>query len=232
MPAAAKTAHFSPAFFRFLRDLKDNNNRPWFETNKTRYEDDVRGPLTQLVVDFAPHLQRISPHFVADPRPSGGSIFRIYRDTRFAKDKTPYKTNAGAHFRHAAGKDVHTPGFYLHLEPGEVFVGAGLWHPDPPTQNQLRDAIVARPRDWQKIKAALPPSFSMDGEQLTRPPRGYDAAHPLIDDLRRKDFVVSTVFDEKAACAPDFLDQFVSTCRTVAPFVRFLTEAVGQPWKP
>ena len=232
MPAATKTTYFSPAFFKFLRDLKSNNNRPWFEANKSRYEEDVRQPLTQFVIDFAPHLEKISPHFVADPRPSGGSVFRIYRDVRFSKDKTPYKTNAGAHFRHAAGKDVHTPGFYLHLEPGEVFVGAGLWQPDPPTQAQIRDAIVARPRDWQKIKSALPPSFTMDGEQLSRPPRGYDANHPLIDDLRRKDFVVSTTFTEKAACAPDFLDQFVATCRTVSPFVRFLTESVGQPWKP
>ena len=234
--STSPSSHFTPALFQFLRDLRENNNRPWFEANRSRFEDDVREPLTRFVVEFAPHLHEISPHFVADPRPSGGSVFRIYRDTRFSKDKTPYKTNMGAHFRHAAGKDVHAPGFYLHLEPDEVFMACGLWHPDPPTQTLVRDAIVARDRDWQAITAAImeavPHTFSFDGERLARAPRGYDPTHPLIDDLRRKDFVVSTAFDESAACAPDFIDRFSAACQTAAPYIRFLTEALDQPWKP
>ena len=162
--STAPSAHFTSALFQFLRDLRENNNRPWFDANRSRFEDDVREPLTRFVVEFAPHLHEISPHFVADPRPSGGSVFRIYRDTRFSKDKTPYKTNMGAHFRHAAGKDVHAPGFYLHLEPDEVFMACGLWHPDPPAQALVRDAIVARDRDWEATKAAImeavPQTFS------------------------------------------------------------------------
>ena len=233
MPAATavRTSHFSPSLFSFVRELKENNNRPWFEENRERFERDVREPLIQFVVDFAPHLRKISPNFVADPRPSGGSVFRIYRDTRFSKDKTPYKTNAGVHFRHAAGKDVHAPGFYLHLEPGEVFTGGGLWHPDPPTTTAVRDAIVAQSREWQSIKKKLPPGFSIEGERLSRPPRGYDAAHPLAEDLRLKDFTVFTQLDESDACSPGFMDRFVEICRTSAPFMRFLTTAVGQPWK-
>ena len=228
MPA---TAHFTPALFSFLRELKENNSRDWFEHNRARFERDVREPLIQFVVDFAPHLRKISPHYVADPRPNGGSVFRIYRDTRFARDKTPYKTNAGLHFRHAAGKDVHAPGFYLHLQPDEVFTGCGLWHPEPPVLARVRDAMVSYPRSWQSIKAKLPDGFSIEGARLARPPRGYDAGHPLIDDLRLKDITLYVSLTEADACAPGFLDRFVEICRASAPFMRFLTEAVGQPWK-
>ena len=233
MPAAVatRTAHFTPALFGFLRELKENNSRDWFEQNRERFERDVREPLIQFVVDFAPHLRKISPHYVADPRPNGGSLFRIYRDTRFSKDKTPYKTNAGLHFRHAAGKDVHAPGFYLHLEPDEVFTGCGLWHPESLVLAKVRDAIVASPRAWQSIKAKLPDGFSIEGERLARPPRGYDAAHPLIDDLRLKDITLYVQLQEADACAPGFLERFVEICRASAPFMRFLTEALELPWK-
>ena len=134
---------FEPSLFKYLRDLKNNNERPWFKANKARYEEELRGPMLRFIEDFAPHLEKISVHFLADARPVGGSLFRIYRDTRFAKDKTPYKTHAGAHFRHVRAKDVHAPGFYLHMEPGNVFMGAGIWHPDNPTLGKIREAIVA-----------------------------------------------------------------------------------------
>ena len=111
------TQPISPALFDFLRALRANNERPWFEANKARYREEVRDPMLDFIAAFAGPLAEISPHFRADPRPNGGSLFRIYRDTRFSKDKTPYKTNVGAHFRHAAGRDAHAPGFYLHLEP-------------------------------------------------------------------------------------------------------------------
>src|SRR5438105_12042155 len=106
-------------FFAFFRELKANNNRVWFEDNKQRYRDSVRAPLSAFVSTIAPHVKKISKHFVCDPRPNGGSIFRIYRDVRFSKDKRPYKENAGCYLRHAAGKDVHAPGFYMHFSPGE-----------------------------------------------------------------------------------------------------------------
>jgi uncharacterized protein (TIGR02453 family) len=229
MPAGT-TPHFTPALFRFLRDLRQNNARDWFEANRERYEDDVREPLIRFVIDFAPHLQKISPHFVADPRPNGGSIFRIYRDTRFSKDKTPYKTNAGVHFRHAAGKDAHAPGFYLNLAPGEVFMACGLWRPDAPALALVRSAIVDQSRRWEKLTASLAPRFTLEGEQLARPPRGFDADHPHIDDLRRKDYVVSTTFTDAQACAPDFLARFADACRAASPLVKFLTEALDQPF--
>src|SRR5688572_21278461 len=128
-----KSAYFTPRLFQFLRELKANNDRSWFQANKGHYESDVKQPLLEFIADFGPPLREISEHFDADPGPVGGSLFRIYRDTRFSRDKTPYKTHAAAHFRHERGKDVHAPGFYLHLEPDNVFAACGIWHPDSDT---------------------------------------------------------------------------------------------------
>jgi uncharacterized protein (TIGR02453 family) len=225
-------ARIGPELFAFLRDLREHNDRAWFAANRERYEAHVLDPLLQLIADFAPRLREISPEFVADPRPAGGSLFRLYRDTRFSRDKTPYKTNAGVQFRHAAGRDVHAPGFYLHLEPDAVFAAAGLWHPGPTELGRVRDAIVARPDEWGRLVAApaAGPVLSQAGERLVRPPRGYDPDHPFVDDLKRKDFLVTAAFAEAEACRPDFLARYARTCRAAAPFVRFLTEAVGLPW--
>ena len=140
------TQPITTALFDFLRDLRENNDREWFQANKGRYLAEVRDPMLDFIGAFAAPLAEISPHFVADPRPNGGSLFRIYRDTRFSRDKTPYKTNAGAHFRHAAGKDAHAPGFYLHLEPGMCFAGCGVWRPDGPTVTKIREAIDVEQR--------------------------------------------------------------------------------------
>ena len=222
----------SPALFDFLRELRANNERQWFETNKVRYQADVRDPMLAFIRAFAGPLAAISPHFRADPRPNGGSLFRIYRDTRFSKDKTPYKTNVGAHFRHEAGKDAHAPGFYLHLEPGMCFVGCGIWHPDSSTLGKVRDAMVDQPREWTRITTSSEfcRTFRLAGESLKRPPRGYDPEHPLVDDLRRKDFIVIADMDEAAALRPDALDRFAATVRSGAEFTRFLCQAVGAPF--
>ena len=136
------TAQLRPELTKFLRQLAKNNNREWFQKNKERYEGEVRDPLLRFVEAFGPRLQKISPHFVADPKKMGGSLFRIYRDTRFSRDKSPYKTFCGVQFRHERAKDVHAPGFYLHIQPDEVFVGVGLWHPEGDTLRLIRDAIV------------------------------------------------------------------------------------------
>jgi uncharacterized protein (TIGR02453 family) len=221
--------YFDAALFRFLRQLETKNNRQWFQENKNRYERDVRDPMLRFISDFGPRLGRISRHFVADPRTSGGSMFRIYRDTRFSKDKSPYKTGAAAQFRHQDGKDVHAPGFYLHLEPGNVFAGFGLWHPASPTLSKVRDAIVDDPARWKRIlsSAAFKSHCRLTGEMLKRPPQGYDPEHPLMEDLKRKDFVAVTPFSERQACSADFLDRFTKACRTASGFVGFLTRAVG-----
>jgi len=226
----ARKRHFSHTLFEFLEELKNNNTREWFHDNKERYEAEVREPLVSFISDFSAPLKSISPHFVADPRPSGGSMFRIYRDVRFSKDKSPYKTHAAAQFRHRAGKDAHAPGFYLHLEPGRVFVGAGSWHPSREALAGFRDAIVEYPDRWRSVLAD--PQFTrhhhLAGASLKRPPRGYDAGHSLIEDLKRKDFMCVEEFSQTAACQPNFIDRVEDSFRAAAPFVRFLTEAVGQ----
>ncbi|GAB4454993.1 MAG: DUF2461 domain-containing protein [Anaerolineae bacterium] len=224
------TTYITPATFAFLRELKDNNNRDWFEANKARYERDVRGPLLQFVSDFGLRLAEISPHFVADARKSGGSLFRINRDVRFSPDKSPYKTHAGIQFRHESGKDVHAPGFYLHLEPGGCFAGVGIWHPDNKTLGKIRDAIVEQPERWQAAVAAFSPAYQQMGDSLKRAPKGYDPDHPLIEDLRRKDFIGGVSLTEAQTCAPDFIEEFAGLCRLASPFNKFLTEAVGLPY--
>ena len=226
----ARNQNFSPEFFEFLAELRDNNSREWFQDNKERYQTTVREPLLRFSSDFSGPLRQISPYFVADPRPTGGSMFRIYRDVRFSKNKSPYKTHAAAQFRHRAGRDAHAPGFYLHLEPGSVFAGAGLWHPERATLDRIRTAIVEAPGTWSDVlgERRFATHHELGGESLKRAPRGYDPDHPLIEDLKRKDFICIERFSQTKACRAGFLDEFVASCQAAAPFVRFLTEAVGQ----
>mgnify|MGYP003430300666 FL=1 len=132
---------FGPAL-RFLGDLAENNNRDWFEANKGRYEADVREPARAFVRAMAPRLLKISRELVADDRKIGGSIMRVHKDVRFSRDKSPYKTNLGIQFRHRTGKDVHAPGLYVHIQPGTLFLGAGMWHPEPDALHALRTAIL------------------------------------------------------------------------------------------
>ncbi len=184
--------------------------------------------MLQFIAAFGERLRTISRHFDADPRPMGGSMFRIYRDTRFAKDKSPYKTAAAAHFPHShGGKDVHAPGFYLHLEPGECMGGGGLWHPDATALQKVRDRIVTRTKDW---KAIVDHGLPIGGDSLKRPPAGYDAAHPFIEDLKRKDIYTMAHFSDADVCAPDFLERYTDACRSASPLVKFLTKSLGLAW--
>jgi uncharacterized protein (TIGR02453 family) len=224
--------HITRELFEFFRELKRNNRKEWFRGNKERYELQVRLPLQGFIVDFEQSLRRISPHFRADPRPVGGSLFRIYRDVRFSPDKSPYKTHGGIQFRHEQGRDVHAPGFYLHLEPDNVFAAVGIWHPDSAALGRIREAIAADPAAW--LRAKSDPGFGrvyeLSGESLKRAPQGYDPSHPQIEDLKRKDFIAHVSLSEDDACAPDFLDRYARLCAGAAPFMRFLTETLDLPW--
>ena len=225
-------AHFSPSLFRFLEDLARNNEKAWFEANRARYESEVREPAIRFVMDFAPRLRAISPHFRADPRKQGGSIFRIHRNRRFQPDAPPYKTHTGIQFRHEAGSDAHAPGFYLHLEPGSPFIGAGTWRPDPATLKAIREAIVEDPEAWEAAVRAesVRDRFEVGGESLTRPPRGFPADHRLIEDLKRKDHIGLCRLDESDVTAADFLDRFTASCQDGAPLVARLCAAAGLPF--
>ncbi len=222
----------SPEIFRFLHQLKRHNDRQWFERNKKRYLKEVREPLLAFVESFGPRLEKISPHVVADPRPVGGSVFRIHRDLRFSKDKRPYKTHAGIYFNHALGKQLDAPGFYLHLEPGNCFFASGLWHPGTEALRALRSAIVAKPLRWRRILSArgFRERFHLSGRSLQRTPRGFEPDHPLIEDLKRRDFVLEAPLSEAEVCAPDFSARYAKLCKAASPFMEFLADAVGVRW--
>ena len=223
--------HITPELFGFLTELAENNDREWFQAHKGRYEEVVREPLRAFVRDFEPALEKISPHLVADDRKVGGSLFRIHRDTRFSKDKSPYKTWAALQFRHEAGKDVHAPGFYLHLQPGSVFMGAGCWHPAREPLEAIRDAIAEDPDRWLAVRDELVDAgYAFEGESLKRPPRGYDAEHPAVEELKRKDFIAVKQLSEKEACQADFVDRYAETCSATAELMSFLTGAMGARW--
>jgi uncharacterized protein (TIGR02453 family) len=221
----------SDGLFGFLGELKDNNNREWFQAHKGRYEEQVKGPLLAFIGGFDDHLRRISAHFVADPRPVGGSLFRIYRDVRFSKDKSPYKTAVGIHFRHERAKDVHAPGYYLHLETAACFAACGLWMPATAQAQQVRAAIDGDQLGWRAARqAAQAGGLALDGNSLKRPPRGYTADHPLIEDLKRKDFTVTTVLDQQTITAEEFPARLEELWSHTTPFMRFVTEALSLPF--
>jgi len=221
-------AYFGPSLFAFLKQLKAHNNRDWFLANRERYQADVEAPVLQFIHDLAPRLAGISPAFVVDPRRTGGSMYRIYRDIRFSGNKSPYKTHVAASFSHRAKKDMPSvPGFYFHLEPGDSMGGGGIYHPDMPALNRIRLAIVHDRKGWAAVKRA---GLTIEGDALKRAPAGFDVADPFIEDLRRKDFYALTPFSQREVCAPDFLDRYVDSCTRVAPLVAFLTRALGLRW--
>ena len=232
MATREKQAVFGPELFSFLQELRANNDREWFAANKHRYEEHVLEPALDFIEAFAPRLEKISQHFRADARPSGGSLFRIYRDTRFSKDKTPYKTNVGIHFRHQRAKDAHAPGYYLHIGPGEVFAGGGIWHPDTHAANRIREAIVAEPDRWRRATRAgtFARRLQLGGDSLKRVPSWADADHPYADDLRRKDFFGSTRLSDADVLAPGFVDEYARICRAAAPLMQFLCDALDVPY--
>ena len=217
------SAYFKPELFRFLIRLKRHNDRDWFLAHKDEYEAHVRQPALRFITDFARPLYEITPHLVADPRPSRGSLFRIYRDTRFAADKRPYKTHLAMRFSHR-GKDVHSPGFYLHLEPGGCFAACGLWHPEPPTLFLVRNAIVSRPDEWRAVRRLL--NWD-DASKLSRPPRGFPCDHEFVEDLKLRDLGTAIDFTDKQVCSPKFMTTFATACRKMSSVAAFLSSALG-----
>ncbi|MCU7916984.1 MAG: DUF2461 domain-containing protein [Candidatus Thiodiazotropha sp. (ex Epidulcina cf. delphinae)] len=212
----------------FLQDLAVHNDREWFEANKHNYESYIREPALAFIEEMAPKLQGLSTQFHAIAKKTGGSLMRVYRDTRFSKDKTPYKTNIGIQFRHILGKDVHAPGFYLHIEPGECFIGAGIWHPESKTLAKIRNFITDNPAAWQAAlsQSAFRRNFQLVGDSLVRPPKGFPADHPLIEDLKRKDFIALKAFDCDEIVKPAFSNFVIRGFKQADPLMRYLCAAV------
>ncbi|MBX7081312.1 MAG: DUF2461 domain-containing protein [Nannocystaceae bacterium] len=230
-PASATPARFEgfgADTLAFLRELERHNEREWFEAHRERYEQSVKQPALAFIAAMAPELERVMPSFVADPRPVGGSLMRIHRDVRFSPDKRPYKTNVGIHFRHVVGKDVHAPGVYVHIDPQDCFVGVGLWRPEPEALALIRKRIVERPSEWTAARnaSAFRNAFTLMGEMLARAPRGFDPAHPHVDDLRRKDHIAGAKLTA-AELADRELPRAVSRRLTAAKaYLQFLCAAL------
>ena len=223
MSSMAAETIFDAGLFEFLRQLKRHNDRGLLTRNKERYQRVLVGPALRFIGEFAVPLGRLSPYFVADARPARGSLFRIYRDTRFSPDKKPFKTHVGIRFSHESGRDAHAPVFYFHLEPDNCFAAAGVWHPDTRALTKIRSAIVAAPEQWRRATRKL----ELEGESLTRPPKGFASGHPLVEDLKRKDFIASVAMTEAQVCGPALMRDFGAACRRMLPLVEFTTKALG-----
>src|SRR5215831_6552921 len=224
--------YFTPEFFKFLRDLGKHNNREWFQANKWRYEEFVRDPSLRFIADFQPRLHAISPHLIADPKPSGGSLLRIYRDMRFRKDQAPYQTMAAGRFPHRAAKERTAPGLYLHLDPAHCFFACGLWRPDGDTRALVRESMLRDAAKWKRATKgkSFEGVWELSGDSFKRPPPGVDPHHPLATDLLRKDFIAAVNFTEQEVCDAEFMRRITMATRTAAPFLEFLTRALHLPW--
>lgn len=220
---------FHPDAIQFLDQLATHNNRDWFTKHKSRYESDVLQPSLEFISAMEKPLASISRNFRAVPKRVGGSLMRVYRDTRFAKDKSPYKTNIGIQFRHERGKDVHAPGFYVHISPEECFLGCGIWHPDGNALAKIRKVIHKDQAGWKRASRgkAFLSQFRLAGDALKRPPKGYDAEHPLIEDLKRKDFIAVTDLSYDELFDKDVVPTCIAKMKLGKPLMKFLTEALG-----
>ncbi len=220
---------FTKRTFDFLFDLDVHNDRAWFEENRERFEADAREPMLAFIREVEDPLHRhVSKHLVADDHKSGGSMFRIHRDIRFSKDKTPYKTHLGAQFRHDAGKDVHAPGVYLHLEPGNCWMGAGVWRPHGPSLAAIRKRIVDKPATWDAVASEdAIRGWQTSDDALVRAPRGFDAQDPRIDDLRKRSHTLSRPLSEAEVRRGDFPERFAELAGQTRDYLDWLATALG-----
>ena len=227
-----KFTGFPAESLEFLHELSLNNDRDWWAENKDRYEAVVREPALDFITAMGPEISKLSEHYTAVPSKVGGSMMRPYRDTRFSKDKTPYKTNIGIQFRHELAKDVHAPGFYLHIDNTGCFLAAGAWRPESAAVAKIRARIFEKPRDWSRVRdgRALKSLYTLGGTSLKRPPRGYRADDPMIEDIKRKDFVATTELSATDIEKAGFVKQCAGAFRKASALMAFLCAALEVPY--
>lgn len=233
-PAAGGFTGFRPQALTFLRQLKRHNTRPWFEANRARYEAEVRDPLRALVEQVDVLLAGRAPEITGDPR---RSVFRIHRDVRFSRDKSPYKTQAACWFYHAdAGKGVGSEagggaGFYFQLAPGECFLGGGIWMPPRPALHRIRARLLDEHEEFEAIVLArgFRRRFGAlsDEAMLTRLPRGIAPGHPAARWLRHQSFTAGRELTEREALSPRLAGLLARDFEALTPLVRWLNEALG-----
>jgi uncharacterized protein (TIGR02453 family) len=224
---------FTTDSLRFFRGLAKNNNKPWFEAHRSDYENEVREPMRALIVDVNTHLAKFAPEIAGDPK---RGMFRINRDIRFSKDKSPYKTNAGCWFNHRSasskvGSEANegSAGFYFHLQPGKSFVGAGLWMPPRPQLDKLREAIADDPKGFDRMARGLKKYGGLSDEHgmLKRMPRGYAEDHPAGKYLRLQSFTCGRPIKDSQVTDAKLPVIIAREFRGMLPLVRWLNSALG-----
>jgi len=229
--AASAFPGFPAEGIAFLRALKKHNDRDWFNARKSIFEESVRKPMLDLVSSVHAHMLSYAPEYVGNP---AKSIFRIYRDTRFSKDKTPYKTHIAAYLsRNGLGKDSGA-GFYFYASPEEAGVAGGLYHPPPDELLSVRRMIATDSdsfRDLFENRRIKKLFGELGGDALTRPPKGFDPDHPAIDLLKHKSFVLHAKFEPAIAATPRFYKEIVTRMEALAPFVEYLNRPLVEKSK-
>lgn len=219
---------FPRAGIDFFRRLKKNNRREWFLKHKNEYEELARFPMQCLIATLKQKMHDVAPEIEFNPKKS---IFRIYRDVRFSKNKAPYKTNIAAAFDVRGKKSpTETPGLYLHIEPGEVFVGGGLYMPNGDQLKAIRKAMTDKPDDYLAVireKGFIRMFGGIAGEKLQKAPLGFPKDHPMIDHLRHKQFFVYKTFPEAASMKARFADSVVDVYDRAMPLIRWLHRATA-----
>ncbi len=211
----------------FFKRLKRNNNRPWFEKHKNDYEAFVKLPMQSLVAALQPHFAQFASEYEVNPK---RSVFRIYRDIRFSKDKTPYKTHTAAHFvLSGRPKGFLGSGYYLHIGPGEIFAGAGIYMPDGDQLKKIRSRISSAGDEFLSImtnKRFKKLFGKLEGDKLKRVPQGYEENHPMAEWLKFKQFFVGVSWGESKAYRKQLVVDIANAFETVTPLVRFLNESI------
>ncbi len=208
--------YFSNGLYSFLKELAQNNNRDWFMDNKSRYEAQIKEPMLAFLDDLSKQLED-------GYEVSSKSMLRQHRDTRFSKDKSPYKVSVACFMYSTKMKKSDRPhGYYLHLDNDESFSGAGVHSPPGPHLLKIRNRIVGHPKEWKAIS-----KLQLTGESLKRAPKGFDPDHEYVSDLKRKDFIVMTKLTKAEVTSSEFLDTYLRHCRANRPLVDFLGNALG-----
>ena len=221
------SSYFSPVLFAFLKDLKANNTREWFQANRERYVSDVEAPMLRFIGDLTPGLAAISPAIVVDRRRMGGSMYRIYRDTRFSENKTPYKTHVAAVFPWRGLEKHEGAGLYFHVSTDEVWMGGGMYSPQTAQLQAVREHIAGNVRRMRAIVES--PGFrrhvgELDGDRLQRVPLGFPKDHAAAEYLKYRQFLAGRELPPAFACNPKFYSTLITVFRQVAPLARFLNE--------
>ena len=218
---SAAAPRFTEQTVAFLEALKQNNTREWFNAHKADYETHVRAPMLAIIERLAEDFPRVAPDLVASPR----SMYRIYRDTRFSSDKTPYKTHVAAAFTHRTLPKNESAALYFHFAPGQLWIGGGLYAPGTPLLHRIRQHIAADPDRFRRVaeSPALRRRGGVRGESLKRIPRGFPADHEAAEYLKLKQYLAGGEEPDPAlALSPRFCGALLRRFQTLAPFVELL----------